>query len=497
MLFFFVGDGFAAERLCHFVVAVRLDFCRINHIDRDDARVADRSGIFVRQREDRVGIAKHPFDRLGHGVCRAESGLRILHHRLENDLRDTDGNRQNDITRILRLVVDLHCRNCHRTARFKRQCAGNSLVKQNTDGIQIGIRTGFLAACLLGGDVINRSDRFVAAYCRRGRDLGNAEIHYLDLAVFLQDDVLRLDVAVNDTLAVRMLQGAQYLEDIDAGFVPRKRTLVIQILAQGDTVEILHNDIFDIGIDCDVVDAHDVFVRQHCDRLGLVDKAGLGLLVAVVFIVENLDCNGAVHYKVLRAQNARHTADADQLQNLIALVQDLSDKFTVIVHNSPYLSVSAMRWASCMVYVKIKCSGCSDQYGGNVIRSTVLIRSFDQLREPCAISGSTSFAAVASVGDTAYLILRDHVVKSVRAQEQALKRRNAVQIDLDLFVDTQRTQNNVAVGVYQCLFGRDQTFVQQILNKRVILGQCTKSVAVLYVQAAVSDVDGILSRVAE
>ena len=111
-----------------------------------------------------------------------------------------------------------------------------------------------------------------------------------------------------------------------------KPALLRHIAFQRFALYIFHNDIFHVGINGDVVNIYDVFMRKHGNRLGFINKAGLCLLVAVIFIVQDLDGNHTVHHKILGAQNASHAANAHEIKDLIPFVKNFSDKIAVIVH---------------------------------------------------------------------------------------------------------------------------------------------------------------------
>ena len=72
---------------------------------------------------------------------------------------------------------------------------------------------------------------------------GNAEIHYLDGAVTLQHDILGFDIPVDDTVVVGMLQCTQNLFQKVHRVFPAQMPLMVNILVQRDTVDILHDDI--------------------------------------------------------------------------------------------------------------------------------------------------------------------------------------------------------------------------------------------------------------
>ena len=187
------------------------------------------------------------------------------------------------------------------------------------------------AAGLLGRDVVHRADRLVGHGLGLGlREARDAEVHHLDAAVLQQHDVLRLDVAVDDAALVRVLQRLQDLHRKVQRLAPLDLALLLDVLLERDAVHIFHDDVLDAVAEADVVHLDDVRVREHRDRLRFVSEAPEEIAVVRELLPEDLDGDPAVLDAVIRAVNVRHAALADQLVDLIAAVQALSDVF---IHN--------------------------------------------------------------------------------------------------------------------------------------------------------------------
>ena len=262
-----------------------------------------------------------------------EAGGGVFLHRLHHDLRHAERNLIVDFLGRRGLVVDLHQRDGHGAVRHEGQAAGERLIQHHADGIDVRRKARLLPAGLLGADVIHGADGLLRRGERRiVRQFGDAEIRDLDFPVFLQNDILGLDVAMNHALTVRMLERAENLADVNAGLLPRERTFFIEVFLERDAVEVFHHDILHIGIDGDVVHADDVFMRKHRDGFGLVDETRLSLFVAVILVVEDFDGDDAVHHQVLRLQDERHAAHAQHFQYFIPPVEHLAYKAVVFIH---------------------------------------------------------------------------------------------------------------------------------------------------------------------
>ena len=142
----------------------------------------------------------------------------------------------------------------------ERQLAGEHLIHDDAERIDVAPSVHREAACLLRRDIMHRADRFIFNIRYFGLEVGNTEIRNLNYAVLNDKDILRLDVAVHDPLPVRVaerprdLQGEVYcLWRID-------RTVILKILLERDAVDQLHNDVFHMIGAAHIVYADDVRV---------------------------------------------------------------------------------------------------------------------------------------------------------------------------------------------------------------------------------------------
>ena len=102
----------------------------------------------------------------------------------------------------------------------KRRPAGEEFVKHGAKAIDIGARRnlGRIAAGLLGGHVARRAEdraglRFRAVILK---DLGQPEIGHQGLVVLIEQDVRRLEVAMDDAVGMQVVHGSG-----DGGHQPR------------------------------------------------------------------------------------------------------------------------------------------------------------------------------------------------------------------------------------------------------------------------------------
>src|SRR5207245_7432368 len=126
---------------------------------------------------------------------------------------------------------------------------------------------------------------------RRGLGQRNCEVHYFDRSVFGNQDIFRLEISMDDALAVHIGKGAADLTHdvepcggLDYPLFPDQR-------AEGDAIDILHRDI------------HPAFALgcKHAADIGMVEATADFLFalettvknhVAFKLQVGHLDCDG-------------------------------------------------------------------------------------------------------------------------------------------------------------------------------------------------------------
>ena len=90
----------------------------------------------------------------------------------------------------------------------ERRLAGEHLVEQRSERVEVAPRPGGFAQRLLGREIGDRADQSAAAHSRAGLGGGQAEVAEPGAAVVVDPDVRRLQVAVHDPARVRVLEGA-------------------------------------------------------------------------------------------------------------------------------------------------------------------------------------------------------------------------------------------------------------------------------------------------
>ena len=173
--------------------------------------------------------------------------------------------------------------------------------------------------------VVGRSQELAGRRQVRGGDLRDAEVGDLDLLVGRDDDVGRLDVAVDDPFAVGVVHRLRDLRDHVGDLVPGERGLLDQEALQGLALDVLHRDVGDlrVGVLADVVDRDDVGVREDAGGLRLANEPlaefpRLGVVVAHLRRADRLDRDHPADDGVAGQVDDPHRTLAELAQHLVA-----------------------------------------------------------------------------------------------------------------------------------------------------------------------------------
>ena len=192
------------------------------------------------------------------------------------------------------------------------------------------------AACLLGRQVLGGADDRAGLRDLARAGAGDPEVHDLDAAVGRDDDVVRLDVAVDDGVAVRELEGGEDLSRVVDGDPDRRCASGDEQLLERLALEVLHRDVVRPVAVASVVDGHDVGMREHGGALRLSAEALDELLVLGVAFVERLDSDATTELLVLCEVDGRHAPRAELSHDEVATVEDVVG---LDVGSSPRLQV--------------------------------------------------------------------------------------------------------------------------------------------------------------
>ena len=174
---------------------------------------------------------------------------------------------------------------------------------------------------LLGRHVVRRahgllraSERHIGR--RRAEQLRESEVRDLHAAAPVDEDVLRLDVAVDDALVVRVLQRVAHLAH-DAERLLRLDLARAHHLPQVRAVDVLHHEVVQAACDARVVDVDDRRVVEARQRAPLAREALREGRVARRIGWQHLDRHRALQPLLHGLVDRAHPAAPDELDELV------------------------------------------------------------------------------------------------------------------------------------------------------------------------------------
>ena len=237
---------------------------------------------------------------LGHpGVLHARAGDRV------------GGVLEGDLHRLLALVGLL---------------ADEHLVQHDPERVDVAAGIGHAARHELGGEVGDRAEQLRAGGGVGRRGAREPEVADLDAAVFGEQHVLGLDVAVHDAGAVgRGEAGQDRVHDRD-GLRHRQAALLAQQLAKRDAGKVLHDEVGHVAVLALVEHVDHVRVGQPCGGPGLLDEPALEHGVIAEVPVHHLEGDPALEAQVGGDVHGRHAAARDARAHPVSAVDQTSDQ---------------------------------------------------------------------------------------------------------------------------------------------------------------------------
>ncbi len=210
-----------------------------------------------------------------------------------------------------------------------RQLAGEHLVKDDTEGVNVrpvvhgsGIIDLFRrhvigSANHLAGLCHGGGTRLGALSCPGGfsENLRNAEIRNLHATAPVQDDVFRLDIPVHDALVMRVLQRIADLRN-DRQRLPGRNPARLKELPQRDSVHKLHDQVKHVLGLAEIVNGHNVWVREFRKRFRLQHESLRKCLILLSLRRKDFQGDHAIERLLKGLVNDPHAASAETFQQL-------------------------------------------------------------------------------------------------------------------------------------------------------------------------------------
>src|SRR5687767_8451027 len=200
----------------------------------------------------------------------------------------------------------------------KRRLSGEQFVSETSERVDVcAVISRWITGGLLGRHVCRRAE---AGACTRkcfarseslcgAHGLRDSEISY-DSSVAGQQNVLRLDVAVNDSVLVRVTEGACYITQNADCFGKRLGTFAFEFRAKRQSLDERHRVIRKPSGIAGRVQRYDVRMLQPRSDFYLARKP-LGVHARGELWGENLDDDLASERRIGRQEHARHPAAAE------------------------------------------------------------------------------------------------------------------------------------------------------------------------------------------
>ncbi len=275
-------------------------------------------------------------EQLVHGL---EAILARLRHAAQDDLLQLgdDGEVLAQLARRHRGLVQMLEDDVHRRRRGERHLAGEHVVQQHAQRIDVAALVRALVARLLRRDVVRRAHErarvgdVVLRGFAAGEELHQAEVenlHEVVIVLLVQEHhVGGLQIAVDDPERVRFPQrAADLLRDVDHP-VLRQRSVGLHRLRERAAVEELHGDEEDSVVRAAVVVERDgVRVRQLGGDARLEEEPLVEVGIAVVPRAQDFKGHHAVQRCLQCLVNTAHSAVANALEDPVSIVEDPAEQ---------------------------------------------------------------------------------------------------------------------------------------------------------------------------
>ena len=245
---------------------------------------------------------------------------RVLREGTQDHSVEGAGDRGVQLARRPRALGDLLEGHRDRGVGIERHPSRERLVEHHADRVDVRPGRDRQPLSLLGRQVLRRSEHRPGLGDLRGAGAGDPEVGHPCSPLRVDQNVLRLQVAVDDAVLVRVLHARQHLAD-DLDCLGHRETALDQVLERRP-LHVLHRD--EVGpVECPTVEHPDhVRVLQPGGARSLAAEALDELLVLCEPRVQELERDTPVEQRILGAPDVRHPARAEAPQQPVAPSDD-------------------------------------------------------------------------------------------------------------------------------------------------------------------------------
>src|SRR5437016_706847 len=241
--------------------------------------------------------------------------------RVQDDLLQGRRDLRPELAQRHRVLLQLRLHDLRRAVARLGQLSGQHLVEDDPQAVEVGALVAVAGPDLLRGHVLGRAHARrqprPGEVAERGVE-GDPEVHQLHAAVGGQHDVLGLEIAVYDALAVEVDQRVGDLDPQLDRVRDRQAALAAQPLAQELTLDVLHGEV-EAALLAWAEQLDDGRVGEAlADRL-LALEAAVEDQVAGVLEVGHLERHRVAVLAVAGAEDGRHPAARDDVQELVLI----------------------------------------------------------------------------------------------------------------------------------------------------------------------------------
>src|SRR5579859_2341876 len=276
--------------------------------------------------------AQHIFQAAREIFCRLKAILRALGKGIGNRLHQRWWYSWVHLSNRRRASVDLLIEDAQRSGGAKRQSPRQQHVENHPQRVNIGARVNRASLGLFGRHKLRRADNVARRRNRlrqtqlallrirgAGEQLGDPKIREQQVGwVFLvQQHIRGFDVAVNDPLAMRVMQRAGHLNSILGRQDGREGLIFFERAAQRSPAHVLHHQISQVVRLAKIVDGDNAVVLKARNGLGLALKTLAEARARRGFRQDDLQRDITLQARLYPLINASHPALAEPLQHLI------------------------------------------------------------------------------------------------------------------------------------------------------------------------------------
>src|SRR5579862_8002793 len=201
---------------------------------------------------------------------------------------------------------------------FVRHAADEQLVKNHAEGEKVGALIDVFAHNLLGRHVFGRAHQGAGLGATAFHRAGDAEVHDRDAALLIDHDVLRLEVAVHDTLGVSGFQRQTNLLHDRNDFLRSEAALLGDQTLEVLAIDEVHGDELDSFRFTKIENADYIFVGDFARKDEFLLEALKNVRMNGEFGANHFKSDETFEFCVAGLVDRAHAALSEELNDFVA-----------------------------------------------------------------------------------------------------------------------------------------------------------------------------------